>query len=169
MNRVFLFLFIFCSFFSISQEVHFSHEAGFFEHPFYLKIDASDTKVLYSYQNNINKRSKIYKDSILIDKTTTIAFGLLRGDSVVKLGSNTYFIGFKTKFNVVSISVSEKALYDSSTGIYVEGPNAYYDTTLKVMLNSNYSKKMERDVYVEMYNNLGERIISQDAGIRIFG
>ncbi|MAO72442.1 MAG: hypothetical protein CMD02_08070 [Flavobacteriales bacterium] len=169
MNRVFLFLFIFCSFFSISQEVHFSHEAGFFEHPFYLKIHASDTKVLYSYQNNINKRSKIYKDSILIDKTTTIAFGLLRGDSVVKLGSNTYFIGFKTKFNVVSISVSEKALYDSITGIYVEGPNAYYDTTLKVMLNSNYSKKMERDVYVEMYNNLGERIISQDAGIRIFG
>ena len=56
-----------------------------------------------------------------------------------------------------------------STGIYVEGPDAYYDTTLKVMLNSNYSKKMERDVYVEMYNNLGERIISQDLGIRIFG
>ena len=86
-------------------------KAGFYEHPFYLKIDAFDTKVLYSYQNNINKRSKIYTDSILIDKTTTITFGLLQGDSVVNLGSNTYFIGFKTKFNVVSISVSEKALY----------------------------------------------------------
>ena len=62
------------------------------------------------------------------------------------------------------------ALFDSQTGIYVEGPtDAYYDTTLKVMINSNYSKKMERDVSVEMYNNIGERIINQDAGIRIFG
>ena len=137
-------------------------KAGFYEDPFYLKIDTTDTKVLYSYQNNINKRSKIYTDSILIDKTTTISFGLLQGDSVVRLGSNSYFIGFKTNFNVVSISISEKNLFDSNTGIYVEGPNAYYDTTLKVMINSNYSKKMERDVFVEMYNNLGERIINQD-------
>ena len=169
MNRLFSFLFFFVSLFSVSQEIHLSHEAGFYEYPFYLKIDTSDTRVLYSYQNNVNKRSKIYKDSILINKTTNISFGLLQGDSIVKLGSNTYFIGFKTNFNVVSISVSEKALYDYHTGIYVEGPNAYYDSTLKVMLNSNYSKKMERDVYVEMYNNLGERIITQDAGIRIFG
>ena len=169
MNRLFLYLFIFCSFFSFSQKNLFSHDPGFYEYPFYLKIDNSDTRILYSYQNNINKRSKVFTDSILIDKTTTIAFGMLQEDSVVKIGSNTYFVGFKTNFNVVSISISEKALFDSQTGIYVEGPNAYYDTTLKVMLNSNYSKKMERDVYVEMYNNSRERIISQDAGVRIFG
>ena len=69
MNRVFLFLFIFCSFFSnFLKSIQFPRiidDVGFFEHPFYLKIDASDTKVLYSYQNNINKKSKIYKDSIL--------------------------------------------------------------------------------------------------------
>ena len=169
MNKVFLFLFFFVSFFCVSQEIYFSHKPGFYEHPFYLKIDTSDNRVLYSYQNNVNKRSKIYTDSILIDKTTNISFGLLQGDSLVRLGSNTYFIGFKTNFNVVSVSISEKALYDSQTGIYIEGPNAYYDTTLKVMLNSNYSKKMERDVFVEMYNDSGERIIGQDAGIRIFG
>ena len=169
MNRLFLYLFLLCSFFSFSQENLFSHDPGFYEYPFYLKIDKSNTRVLYSYQNNINKRSKVFTDSILIDKTTTIAFGMLQADSVVKLGSNTYFIGFKTNFNVVSISISDKALFDSHTGIYVEGPNAYYDSTLKVMLNSNYSKKMERDVYVEMYNNSQERIISQHAGVRIFG
>ena len=169
MNRVFLLFFIFCNFLSFTQEVTFSHEAGFYDSPFYLKIDTSDSRVLYSYQNNLNRRSRVYRDSILIDKNTTISFGLCHEDSVIKIGSKSYFIGFETDFNVVSITVSKKALYDSISGIYVDGPHAYYDTTLKVKLNSNYSKKMEREVYVEMFDDIGNRIINQDAGIRIFG
>ena len=170
MNKIFLLFFFICfSFLSTSQEVHFSHEAGFYDSPFYLKIDTSDSRVLYSYQNNLNRRSRVYRDSIFIDKNTTISFGLYQGDSVVKIGSRSYFIGFETDFNVVSITISKKALYDSISGIYVDGPNAYYDTILKVKINSNYSKKMEREVYVEMFNDEGKRIINQDAGIRIFG
>ena len=169
MNKIFfIFLFIY-SFISYSQQIHFSHEAGSYKNPFYLKIDTSNVRVLYSFQNNLNRRSKVYRDSIFIDKNTTISFGFFQDDSLVKLGSKSYFIGFDTDFNIVAITVSEKSLYDSVTGIYVNGPHAYYDTILKVWLNSNFSKKMERDVYVEMFNMNGDRIINQDAGIRIFG
>ncbi|MGY8809343.1 MAG: CotH kinase family protein, partial [Fidelibacterota bacterium] len=51
----------------------------------------------------------------------------------------------------------------------MHGPHAYYDTNLHVMLNSNYSKKSEREVYVEIFDSSGNRIVNQDAGIRIFG
>ena len=68
MNKIFLLFFICFSFLSTSQEVHFSHEAGFYDSPFYLKIDTSDSRVLYSYQNNLNRRSRVYRDSIYIDK-----------------------------------------------------------------------------------------------------
>ena len=170
MNKFVLLIFVLLSTSSFSQnKERFSHDAGFYDTPFYLNIDTSDGRVLYSYQNNINRRSKVYRDSILIDKNTTISFALYQNDSVIKLGSRSYFINFKTKFDVVSLTISEKALYDSISGIYMDGPNAYYDTVLKVMLNSNYSKKMEREVFVELFDTSGVRILNQDAGIRIFG
>ena len=153
MNKFVLLIFVLLSTSSFSQNnERFSHDAGFYDTPFYLNIDTSDGRVLYSYQNNINRRSKVYRDSILIDKNTTISFALYQNDSVIKLGSRSYFINFKTKFDVVSLTISEKALYDSISGIYMDGPNAYYDTVLQVMLNSNYSKKMEREVFVELFD-----------------
>ena len=151
------------------NNVNFSHDAGFYSSPFYLKVESSSGIILYAYQNNLNRRSSVFRDSLLIEKTTTLSFGLYHGDSIVRLGSKSYFIDFKTNFSTVSLTVSYKSFYDSISGIYVDGPNAYYDTTLKVMLNSNYSKKAEREVYVEMFDTRGHRIIYQDAGIRIFG
>ena len=170
MNKICTVLFVFLSFFSFSQQdVKFSHEAGFYENPFYLKVDSSFGTIFYSFQNNLNRRSRIFSDSLLIDKNTTLSFGLYVGDSIVKLGSKSYFIGFETKFDVVSLTISHKTLYDSISGIYMHGPHAYYDTNLHVMLNSNYSKKSEREIYVEIFDSSGNRIVNQDAGIRIFG
>ena len=168
--RKLIILFILSFSYLYSQDrVEFSHKAGFYDSPFYLKVNSEFGDVLYSYQNNINRRSRILKDSILIDKNTAISFGLNTGDSVLNLGSQSYFIDFNTDFSVVSLMISNKSFYDSVTGLYMHGPNAYYDTTLKVMLNSNYSKKSEREIHVEIFNSLGERIIQQDAGVRIFG
>ena len=79
MNKIFLIFLIFLGFFSYSQEVNFSHNAGFYDSPFFLKINNSNFKVLYSYQDDLNKRSKVFTDSILIDKNTTISFGLYQG------------------------------------------------------------------------------------------
>ena len=171
MNRfAFLLFFLFSFFVTKSQDqIKFSHEAGFHNTPFYLEIDTSEGRILYAFQNNLNRRSSVYRGPILIDKNTTLSFALYKNDSVIKLGSKSFFIGFKTNFNVVAITISKKSLYDSISGIYVHGPNAFYDSSLHVMLSSNYSKKMEKEVFIEIFNKKKKRIISQDAGFRIFG
>tara|TARA_B100000683_G_scaffold243322_1_gene252660 strand:- start:3333 stop:5582 length:2250 start_codon:yes stop_codon:yes gene_type:complete len=169
MNKIFLIFFIFLSFFSYSQEVNFSHDAGFYDSPFFLKINNSNSKVLYSYQDDLNKRSKVFTDSILIDKTTTISFGLYQGDSLVELGSKSYFVNFKTNFKVVSISINNDYLFDHFKGIYVKGPRAYFDTLSNHYRNTNWERKWERSQFVEVFNEKGDIIISQKAGLRIFG
>ena len=170
MNKwISIFLMFYCSLLYSQQQIEFSHEAGFYNAPFYLEIDTSEGRILYAFQNNLNRRSSVYRGPMLIDKNTTLSFALYKNDSVIKLGSKSFFIGFKTDFNVVALTISKKSLYDSISGIYVHGPNAYYDTTLHVMLRSNYSKKMEKEVFIEIFNKQKKRIISQDAGFRIFG
>jgi len=170
MNKwISIFLMFLCSLLHSQQQIEFSHEAGFYKTPFYLEIDTSEGRILYAFQNNLNRRSSVYRGPILIDKNTTLSFALYKNDSVIKLGSKSFFIGFETDFNVVALTISKKSLYDSISGIYVHGPNAYYDTTLHVMLRSNYSKKMEKEVFIEIFNKQKKRIISQDAGFRIFG
>ena len=170
MNKwISIFLMFYCSLLYSQQQIEFSHEAGFYDTPFYLEIDTSEGRILYAFQNNLNRRSSVYRGPILIDKNTTLSFALYKNDSVIKLGSKSFFIGFETDFNVVALTISKKSLYDSISGIYVHGPNAYYDTTLHVMLRSNYSKKMEKEVFIELFNKQKKRIISQDAGFRIFG
>ena len=169
MSKYIIFLFLLFSSFAYSQnDVKFSHEAGFYDEPFYLKIDSEDN-IIYSFQNNLNKRSKKFQDSIYIEDNITISFGIFNGDSIEKLGSRSFFINFNTDFSVVAVTISNRSLYDSISGIYMHGPNAYYDTSLKIMRNSNYAKKSERDVYVEIFNSKGDRIVNQDAGVRIFG
>ena len=162
MNKwISLFFMFFCYLLHSQHQIKFSHEAGFYDDPFYLKIDNSTGKVLYTYQNNLSRRSKVLYDSLLIDKNTTISFGLYHGDSIIHLGSKSYFISFKTKFNIVSLTISNRSLYDSISGIYVDGPNATYDSSLSlvtgcsVMLNSNYSRNSERDIYVEIFDTKG--------------
>ena len=169
MSRVVIFLILSSSYLYSQDKIEFSHKAGFYDSAFYLKANSRLGDVLYSYENNINRRSRIFKDSILIDKNMAISFGVNAGDSVLNLGSQSYFIGFNTNFNVVSLMISKKSFYDSVRGLYMHGPNAYYDTTLQVMLNSNYSKKSEREIHVEIFNSSGYRIVQQDAGVRIFG
>ena len=136
MNKwISIFLMFFCSLLYSQQQIEFSHEAGFYDTPFYLKIDNSTGIVLYTYQNNLSRRSRVLYDSLLIDKTTTISFGLYNGDSVINLGSKSYFISFKTKFNIVSLTISHNSLYNPFSGIYVDGPNAFYDSSIMLKLN----------------------------------
>ena len=122
MNKYFLTIFVSLSIFSSVRILFFSHKPGFYDNPFYLKVSSTNSTILYSFENNINKRSNVFKDSILVDKTTTISFGVLRGDTLEKIGSKTFLINFKTNFKVVSISIDNNFLFDYNTGIYVKGP-----------------------------------------------
>ncbi len=169
MNKFFLTFFVSLSIFSSAQNIIFSHKPGFYDNPFYLKVSSTNSKILYSFENNINKRSNVFKDSLLIDKTTTISFGILKGDTLEKIESKTFLINFKTNFKVVSISIDNNFLFDYNKGIYVKGPRAWLDTVAKHYRNTNWERKWEREHFIEVFNEDGERIISNGAGLRIFG
>lgn len=165
---VFLFVsnFIFAQ---ISDIVSFSHESGFYNEPFYLKLTVKQGELFYFEGNNIDKDRTSFPDSLLIDKTSTISLLIFHADSVHKLGSFSYFIGFNTNFKVVSISIDNDFLFDRYKGIYAKGPRAYFDTVAKHYRNVNWERKWEKENFVEIFNEKGERIVNQDAGIRIFG
>jgi len=172
MNNIFLTFLLFIISFtsSLSQSnVIFSHEAGFYNEPFYLKLNVEKGELFYFDENNIYKDIKAFPDSLLIDKTNTISLLVSHADSVHKLGSFSYFIEFNTSFKVVSISIDNDFLFDTYKGIYVKGPRAYFDTVSNHYRNVNWERKWERENYIEIFNEKGDRIVSQSSGLRIFG
>ena len=173
-KRILIFL-LFFYFVSVKSQVNFSHDAGVYNTPFYLKIAYPDEATLYYHDIHVDQRKKIFSDSLLINRTTTIFFELNNDGELINLYNKTYFLDFQTNFNIVSLTIPNNSLFNRTSGIYVDGPNAYYDSTISKingcvsMSNSNYLKKIEREVYVEVFDESGLRIINQSAGLRIFG
>ena len=162
-------LMFFCSLLHSQHQIEFSHEAGFYNEPFYLKLKVEEGKLFYSDENNFDKEKKVFPDSLLIDKTRAISLLISFADSVRKLGSFSYFIGFNTNLKVVSISIDNDFLFNTYKGIYVKGPRAYFDTIANHYRNVNWERNWERENFVEIFNEKGERIVSQNSGIKIFG
>ena len=173
MNKIFiLFVFLIGSNYCFSQDfrdISFSHSSGFFETPFYLKIQSADGNIFFFKENNINNQRRLFPDSLLIDHTTSLSLMYEKNDSIVKLGSYSYFIGFETNFKVVSISIDDEFLFNHRNGIYRKGPRAYFDTVKNYYRNVNWERSWEKENYVEIFNENGDRVIGQPSGIRIFG
>ncbi|MBO4602648.1 MAG: CotH kinase family protein [Salinivirgaceae bacterium] len=66
---------------------------------------------------------------------------------------------------VVSLTTAPDNLWDYSTGLLVEGPNADLNATPR---RANYYEDWEEPVHVEIYKN-GEKIVDQDAGMQVAG
>ena len=173
MSKIFIsFLLFITSNYCFSQDlknVTFSHQAGFYETSFYLKITADEGELYLFKENNINNRRKLFPDSLLIDKNITLSLLHKTKDSIVKLGSYSYLIEFETKFKVVSMSINNNFLFNNNKGIYQKGPRAYFDTVKNHYRNVNWERSWERENYVEVFDENGERIIGQSSGIKIFG
>ena len=77
MKKYLFFVFSLFVFNSYSQEkecVELSHNQGFYDSSFYLKLDVCKGILFYSFQNDVTKKSEVFPDSLLIDKTTSISF-----------------------------------------------------------------------------------------------
>ena len=169
MNRfVLIFIISLVSYYGFSTQIdsiYFSHEPGFYQKPFYLKINKNKGDIYI-----VNNDDKVlFRDSILINKTTTISLIYDYNDSISKLGSYSYFIDFNTQFKVVSISINSEHLFNYYRGIYMKGPKAYFDTIANHYKNVNWKRNWERENYIEIFDEEKNRIISQFSGIKIFG
>ena len=110
--------------------------------------------------------SPIYKDSITIQKTTTIR-AFCESDSS-HMGSEaitaTFIFGDKHDIPVINITVSKHDLYDNRYGIYSRGPNASPEFP---HYGANYWKKMWKRAHIEFYD--GKEGFSRDCQLAIFG
>ena len=111
--------------------------------------------------------SMLYTQAIGITKTTVLKARLFAGGKLPgKVVTATYIINKSTNLPVVSITTDSANLWDYETGIYVKGPDAannfpYY--------GANFWRDVEIQVCFEYFGTAGERLLIQDAGMKIHG
>ena len=149
--------------------LNLSLPAGKYNTPITVSASIDNGILLYSYSNTFNSHSSVFPKKLTLKKTRTISFAQKLGKKIIPLGSYSYFINFPTDFKIVSLSINKNYLYNSTTGIYVNGANSYYTANSKFLKGANFNKRWERKLFLEVFDEAGERIIAQNAGLRIFG
>jgi len=80
--------------------------------------------------------------------------------------SRFFLVGEKPALPVVSIIVDPVAMFDSVSGLYMEGPNA---SPAYPHYGANYWEDTELPATVEFHEKDGRRAFSENAGVGIFG
>lgn len=177
------------------QEILFSAEGYFYTETVMLELTAYGEDIVDIYYTldgtpPDSDKGKQYTNAITLTGTYTDrqksyvvkACGKRIDDSYTDIYTHSYFIGDRIfqRFDVIvfSLSTDPYNLYDYDYGIFVEGRlRADYiketgDTNPDPPAPANYNlrgKDSERPVYVEVFDQYGDLIISQNAGMRTFG
>ncbi|MBR5085859.1 MAG: CotH kinase family protein [Muribaculaceae bacterium] len=130
-------------------------------------IDTHGYIVHYTTDGSVpDSVSPVYKDSINIDKTTTIR-AYCEGDSThlqSTTATSTVIFAQQHTLPVMNITVKKDDLYNFNHGIYVEGPGA---SPVMPHQGANYWKKWWKKAHVEFYDSIGG--FSEDCELAIFG
>lgn len=148
----------------------FSHDTGFYEEDFALKLsqENEDEEIYYTLDGSEPTRdSDLYSEAISIKeagntKARVVRAKVLREDNTrSKTVTRTYFIGkdINERFDmpIFSLVSDPRNLFDEEKGIYTD-ENAF-----------NRGNDWERPVHVEYFEAEGDVKLRQDAGIRIHG
>ena len=155
--------------------------------------DAGDYPIYYTLDGSIpGFESGFYEDPIVFTATDEVQSCVLRARSYDEstgewgdLFTRTYFYAdsmetLQNRFStyIVCLTSDPYNLYDYEYGIMVEGKirdeyvNSPEYISGKLTQPANFTQQgrdWERDAYVEILSPDGERLIAQDAGMRIFG
>lgn len=130
-------------------------------------IDTHGYTVHYTINGSVpDSVSQVYKDSISIDKTTTIR-AYCKGDSThlpSQAATSTFIFAQQHTLPVMNITVKKDDLYNFNHGIYVAGPEA---SPIVPHMGANYWKKWWKKAHVEFFDSVGG--FSEDCELAIFG
>ena len=130
---------------------------------------AAGTPIYYTTDGSVpTAKSTLYKSGLALSKTTVVRAisycdTLLPGQPATR---SFIFPDHKTSLPDFSLVTDPYNLYDYNYGIYVEGPDA---EEADPHFGANYHKDWERPMHVECFFPDGEKVIDQDAGVKIAG
>lgn len=130
---------------------------------------AAGTPIYYTTDGSVpTKESKLYTEPLWLGKTTVVRAisycdSLLPGQPATR---SFIYPNHSITLPVFSLVTDPYNLYDYNYGIYVEGPDA---EEAHPHFGANYHKDWERPMHVECFFPDGEKVIDQDAGVKIAG
>ncbi|MDG2370530.1 MAG: CotH kinase family protein [Flavobacteriales bacterium] len=154
---------------AVGQDVvSFNHVSGKYEDSIQLIVHGDFDELYYTLDGKIpNKYSKVFKDSLLIDKTVLFKARMKRNGHLLDTVINSfYLINFSKKFPVLSISIDKEDLWSDKKGLFAKGEGAYKDSNGHFK-NCNYHKKWEKSVSIIYIED--SLILNQNCGLKLFG
>ncbi len=155
---------------SILEKPQFSSESGFYPSPLNITLTSVEGAIIRYTTDGSEPivTSEIYTGAIHIDSTTCIrALAFKNGLLESEIKTHTFFIGICKSLPVISLVTNNENLFSDMTGIYVIGANGIRAGCSATPMNLN--QDWERAVNIELFDELGNVMINQLAGIRIFG
>ena len=174
--------------------IEFSHDEFFYDEDIEVAILSNDVQaeIYYTTDSSTPTKDSVkyiqpLKMNVGKEESCTVVKAIAiekNGDGHSEVLTHSYFLGknIKDRFTseyVFSLSTEEEHLYDYETGILVPGKN--YDEFMTREdaeevrpwhRDANYTQRgheWERPVYVEAFSRGGERLIAQNAGLRVNG
>ena len=155
----------------------FNIKAGQYDNAQQVSIVSTDPSQKIYYTTNGDtptKNSKVYDGPITVDKPSSAEFGatVIRAASFrdgylpSDVSTSTYLVGQNINLPILSISVDNDKMFNSSTGMYSKGGSAKSTYPFN---GANFWKDMELPAHLELIEEDGTVGISQVVGLQIAG
>ena len=169
-------------------------ESGFYEEDIWIEAELEKEGIIFYTSDGSMPAGEeggsthLYREPVFLTAKEEESVEVLRFLAVFKDGTesevitNTYFMGkdIKSRYDtmVISLAAENDDLYGYENGIFVEGKlradwetehpgeEASFDTPANYNVRGRQS---ERGVHIEIFEEDGKRVASQDGGIRISG
>jgi hypothetical protein len=152
-------------------DVSFGKASGKYDGSQELKLSAPEGSTIYytTDGNTPTKSSKTYSAPIQVNKTMVVRARAFRDGYIDgRTMTQTYFINAKHSLPLIEITSDPKYLFDETTGIYMEGPNASQEEGA-FKKGANYYGDTEVPATFELYDNDGKRVFTQDIAMKMAG
>lgn len=131
---------------------------------------ASGEQVYYTLDANPpTEKSQLYSGPITIDRTAVLRVRAFKpGLMPSAVVSGTYIIDEPHSLPVMALVTTPDNLWNETTGIYMEGPNAS-QVPGQYKAGANYYQDTEVPASFEVYDQSGKRVFSQDLALCMSG
>lgn len=149
--------------------LEYSVPGGFYESSQIVELRCPGAKIFYTLDGSApDGYAQRYRKPIKISKTTVLRAIAYKDKLKTKGYGHTYLIDEPAStLPVVSVAITPSVLFDSETGLYMQGPDAI--DSLWTKDGANFWSKREVQVSTEIFETDGKAEFRSITGFRLFG